>query len=74
MEGEILVWACPVVEIYFNPLFEQTNEPTSGKVFFDDDITKQTKNYGNQTYRNEYGFQSLVSSRIERFLRMLLLD
>jgi hypothetical protein len=34
-------------EIYFNPLFEQTNEPTSGKVFFDDhDITqKQTKNY-----------------------------
>jgi glycine betaine/proline transport system ATP-binding protein len=38
------------------------NEPTSGKVSSMIMILpeKQTKNYGNQTYRNEYGFQSLV--------------
>jgi glycine betaine/proline transport system ATP-binding protein len=50
------------------------NEPTSGKVFFDDhDITRNKQRTGNQTYRNEYGFQSLVFF-LERFLRMLLLD
>jgi glycine betaine/proline transport system ATP-binding protein len=52
------------------------NEPTSGKVFFDDhDITRETNKELLETRRTEMSmvFQSLVF-HTERFLRMLLLD